>query len=142
MSNVRFDEIERAILACYSEDLNIKTKDIANKVGLHYTNVYKKLRRPAMAEAVRELKGSLDEILADGKRLAAKRMKRLVLSETEHIALKASSELLRAELSGEAIAQQPVRFITVVNDVGVLESISAPHTQTIDIIPAVTKPDL
>ena len=133
----RLDEIDRAILGCYNEDLNITPKVIANKIGIHYTNVYKRLKRPALA--VTEVKGSLIQILADGKRLAAKKMKRLVMSSNEHVALKASVELLKADLSGETTQQQPVRFITVVNEVGVLESSPAP-TQTIDLIPAVVIP--
>ena len=97
-----------------------------------------------MEEAVREIKGSLDEILRDAKRLAAKKLKRLVMSKSEHIALKASTELLKAELSGESHSQQPnIRFITVVNDVGVLESQAEPMKAIdADVIPPVTKPDL
>ena len=142
--NLRLDEKDRAILQCYSEDLNVNPKDIAKKVGMHYTNVYKRLKRPVMEEAVREIKGSLDEILRDAKRLAAKKLKRLVMSKSEHIALKASTELLKAELSGESHSQQPnVRFITVVNDVGVLESQAEPMKAIdADVIPPVTKPDL
>lgn len=141
-TNSRLDEKDREILRCYSDDLSINTKAIAAKVGLHYTNVYKRLARPAMAEAVTEIKGSLDEILRDGKRLAAKKMKRLIMSTNESIALKASTEILKAELGGEQIQQQPIRFITVVNEVGVLESQAEPIKSTVDVdvIPAVTKP--
>ena len=137
--NMKLDEKDRAILQCYSDDLSINPKDIANKLGIHYTNVYKRLKRPAMAEAVTELKGSLDQILADGKRLAAKKMKRLVMSSNENISLKASTELLKADLSGEAVSTSPIRFITVVNEVGVLESTPAPAA-AIDIIPEVKTP--
>ena len=66
------DRIDSMILACYANDINITPKEISKQIGIHYTNVYKRLKRPAMIDAVTELKGSLAEIIADGKRLAAK----------------------------------------------------------------------
>ena len=140
--NLGIYKIDRAILACYGDDLEVNPKEIARIVGIHYTNVYKRLKKPVMMDAMVEIKGSLDEILSQGKRLAAKKMKQLIMSSDDSIALRASTELLKAELSGESTATQPIRFITVVNEVGVLESQPAAPSTTldIDVIPAVTKP--
>ena len=129
------DRIDSMILACYANDVNITPKEISKQIGIHYTNVYKRLKRPAMIDAVTELKGSLAEIIADGKRLAAKKIKRLVMSQTEHISLKACIELLRSDLTGEAQhGTQSIKFITVVNEVGVLES-SPSSPSIIDVSP-------
>ena len=139
MQNSGMDKIDRAILECYMNDPTINKKSIATIVGLHYTNVYKRISRPVMVDAITEINGSLDQILAQGKRLAAKRMKRLIMSGDDSIALRASTELLKAELSGESSVQQPIRFITVVNEVGVLETQSIDALEA-DLIPPVTKP--
>lgn len=135
-----FDEKDRAILKCYSDDPKVNVKDVAKMTSLHFTRVYKRVKRQEMADAIADIKGSLDEIISSGKRLAAKKMKQLVESGDENIALKASTALLKAELSGEAAPQDSVKFITVVNEVGVLETQQATAID-IDIIPSVTKPD-
>ena len=100
----------------------MSAKQVALKIGVHFTTVYEHIKRPVMKDAITEISGSLEAIIADAKRMAAKKMKRLIMSDNEHISLKASTELLKADLSGETNTLVPVKFITVVNEVGVLES--------------------
>ena len=118
----RYDGIDRAILGCYTDDPHMSAKQVALKIGVHFTTVYEHIKRPVMKDAITEISGSLEAIIADAKRMAAKKMKRLIMSDNEHISLKASTELLKADLSGETNTLVPVKFITVVNEVGVLES--------------------
>lgn len=116
------DDIDRRILAAYKSNPHISQKEAAKIAGVHYNTVSKRLKNPSLSDAVTDLIGSVDEILKQAKKLAARKMKRLVFSESESISLRACAELLRPELSVEAPSQAPIRFVTVVNDVGVIES--------------------
>ena len=134
-----FGETQLKILKAYRDNPEVAVKQIAKDIGITPSQVYRHLKVPTLAEAVREIKGSVHEIVADAQRLAAKRMKRLILSDNENIALKASSEVLRPMLEASSTSSEGgVRFVTIVNDVGVLES---QRSDAIDIIPEVAAPN-
>lgn len=117
------DDIDRRILAAYKTNPQASQKEAAITAGVHYNTVSKRLKNPALSDAVTDLIGSVDEILKQAKKLAARKMKRLIFSNSETISLKACTELLKPELSAEGNAQgAPIRFVTVVNEVGVIES--------------------
>ena len=120
------DEIDRAILLILHDNPATKQVVIAEKLGLSKQTVCKRLSRTNLKNAVIDLHGSLEDILAQAKRMAARRMKRHVLSTNEKISLRACTELLKAETGGGDRSPNQVRFITVVNEVGVLESRSVP----------------
>lgn len=131
-----FGETQLKILKCFRDNPEVTVRQISKIIGITTPQIYRHLKAPNLAEAVREIKGSVHEIVADAQRIAAKRMKRLIMSENENIALKASAEVLRPMLdSASRDAQGGVRFVTIVNEVGVLES---RPDNAIDIIPAVS----
>ena len=135
-----FDEKSIDIIRCYKNNPEIAVKDVAKQLGWHVQTVYKHIKRPHIAEAIREIKGSVEEIILDAQRLAAKRIKRLIMSDNESIALKATTEVLKPRLHAEQTTHAPISFVTVVNEVGVLET--TPQHDVVDVIPQVpdTKP--
>ena len=118
------DDIDLKILESYKKNPHMTQQEAARLAGVHYNTVCRRLKRNIdLTNAIDEMKESLEDILANAKIEAAHRMKNLVQSETETIALKASTELLRSELAPrETTTHAPIRFVTVVNEVGVLES--------------------
>ena len=119
------DAADMLILNMIKDDPDIKQAEIARRMKRTPQAISKRMRRAKMREAVIEVRGTVDEIIGQAKTLAAKRMKRLILSKDENIALKASTSVLKADLSPVNETPQgsnEIRFVTVVNDVGVLES--------------------
>lgn len=117
------DALDMLILGLLRDEPDITQDRIAKKLKRNRATVMRRMKRPEMADAIIDIKGSVEEILEQAKHLAARRMKRLILSKSEAIALKASSEILKANLSpAEVAGGNEVRFVTVVNEVGVLES--------------------
>ena len=138
---VVFDKICLEILKCYRDDPEITPKDIAERCGVHRNTIYKHLKRPPLSEAIREIKGSVDQIVADAQRLAAKRLKRLIMSDNENVAFKSTELALRPRLSdGGNQTQHPISFVTVVNEVGVLETSPSSSHEVVDVIPQVMAP--
>ena len=120
------DQIDRSILLIIQDNPAVKQTEIAASLGLSKQTVCKRMAKTSLKNAVIDLHGSLQEILEQAKRLAARRIKRHILSDNDKISLKACTEMLRAEIGGEQRAATSVRFVTVVNDVGVLESRAQP----------------
>ena len=116
------DQIDRSILLLIQENPAIKQTAIAEALQLSKQTICKRMAKQSLKNAVIDLHGSIQEILDQAKRLAARRIKRHILSDNEKISLRACTEVLRSEIGGEQRSAPAMRFVTVVNDVGVLES--------------------
>ena len=125
VTNASLDEKDLIILRHYRNDPNVKKKDIAAALGISANALSMRLRKQMLKDAITDIVGDVQEVLAQAKGLAARRLKRLIMSENEMIALRASTEVLKGELDGPSRVVEPLRFITIVNDVGVLESMAA-----------------
>lgn len=125
------DALDMLILNAVRDDPSLTNSQVAKKIKRAVTTVARRMKAPALADAITDIKGSVDEILDQAKHLAARRMKRLILSKSEAIALKASTEILKTNLTPTGYPSgNEVRFVTVVNEVGVLESTPVPIEAT------------
>ena len=121
------DEIDTAILLILQENPAAKQTEIAKRLKLSKQTICKRMGRTKLKNAVIDMTGSIEEILEQAKFMAARKIKRLIMSDSEKISLKACSEVLKANLTpSQESYHQPVRFVTVINEVGVLESSSSP----------------
>ena len=107
-------------------------KQIGVEVGVCTGTVFRRLHKQKVEETLEDLTEDVSYLLDKAKVRAAKRISKLVDSTNEKIALEATKAVLASELQPQDSMDQgllPIRFVTVVNDMGVLES----STQTIDV---------
>jgi len=114
--------IDQAILKLLANDPTMSQSAIARALKVSPQYVSKRVAMPKLKAAIIDIHGTVAEVLAQAKQMAARRLKRLIQSDDESIALKATAYALRAELEGAALPPGSIRFVTVVNEVGVLET--------------------
>ncbi len=142
----RLDEVDEQILRLLIKYKTIKKGEIAKYLGLKPQMVYKRLRKPALQEALRDLQMPLRDLLDDAVKAAVRRMRSLVNDSDKKIAATAAKILMSpvamaAQGAAMGAAARRVRFETTVQADGtLLQSIfeedaakaALPAAQTID----------
>lgn len=126
---------DKDILIIYAKMSNPSwtLRQIGEEVGLSINSVFKRLHTSRVEETIEDLTEDITYLLTKAKVRAARRMSKLIGSDVESIALAASRAVLQSELQPHDIdsGATPIRFITVINEMGVLESGTV--QETIDI---------
>lgn len=122
MTDKQLDSTDRAILQILKRKPTFKQADVARELGLSRNAISKRYSKPILAAAIEDLQTGIEESINEARRLAARRIQELVDSDNESIALKACQSLLEQDLKGAGSMDKPIRFVTIVNEVGVLES--------------------
>ena len=135
LQELELDDVDRWVVYYKCTEPTWSLSAIAKEIGVSKATVFRRAQRPAVLDAIAEATQDLSTLLSKAKIKAARRIGRLVDSVDEGIALQATKTLLAAELQPGQVdgdGRFPVKFVTIVNEMGVLES-SAAEATTIDI---------